>query len=535
MDAIQVDKSLGHAGSGQDRDDSASKKLEEGLDPNVALRGVASSEVPLHNGAEQATLKDGDASQASVEPKQDPFLVQWDGSDDVENPQNWSRTYKYILTMLLSCSVIVVTFASSVYSAVTSAVAEEFGVSKEVSTLGITLFLVGYAFGPLVWGPLSERLGRKEPMAISYLGFVIFSVATATAKDLQTVLITRFFGGLFGCGPLSIAGGAMADYCSSEERGIAIAMYSFATFAGPTFGPILGGFITSSYLGWRWTEYITTIMGCAMLLLLLLFYPETYAKRILHDRAQERRIKFHEWTWHSSLDEEPLNINIVVTKYVSRPIVMLCCEPMILLLSIYVAFIYGILYLLFGSLPIEYAEVRGWEAGVDSLPFLSLLIGCGIGCVVMVAFNPRYMRLSNAAGGKPVPEERLLPMIVGAIVFPIGCFWYAWTTYAGVHWIVPTLALVPIGCGIILLFLQALNYLIDAYLSFANSALAANSLLRSLFGAGFPLFGTQMMHNLGLQWANTLIGLIGVVLMPIPVLFYIYGKRLRRHSRFAFE
>ncbi|GAK61808.1 uncharacterized protein PAN0_001c0001 [Moesziomyces antarcticus] len=461
------------------------------------------------------------------------FLVDWHGTDDPENPLNWSTARKHGITLTLSFAVVVVTFASSVYSSASSAVAKHFGVSDEVGKLGITLFLCGYAIGPLAWGPLSERQGRKPPMLISYLGFVLFSLATATAKDLQTVLICRFFSGVFGCGPLSIAGGAMADYSSLEQRGIAIAIYSFATFAGPTFGPILGSFIVESHLGWRWTEYLTAIVGSAFLLVLLVALPETYAKRILQKRAEHRRLETRQWAWHAQLDEEAFDARVVVTKYLTRPIVMLVVEPMILLLSIYVAFIYGILYLLFGSLPVHYVEVRGWSEGVGSLPFLALLVGCGLGCLVMVGFNPRYVRTCKLNNSQPVPEERLLPMIVGAVVFPVGCLWYAWTTYASVHWIVPTLALVPIGCGIILLFLQALNYLIDAYLAYANSALAANSLLRSLFGAGFPLFGSQMMVNLGLQWANTVIGLIGVALLPIPILFYIYGKRLRRSSKFA--
>lgn len=475
------------------------------------------------------------ATQGEHATPSDPFLIQWNGPDDPENPINWSTRRKHGVTLILSFSVVVVTFASSVYSAASLAVAKQFSVSNEVAKLGVTLFLCGYAFGPLVWGPISEQLGRKLPMLLSYFGFVLFSFATATAKDLQTVLICRFFGGLFGCGPLSISGGAMADYCTLEQRGIAIAIYSLATFGGPTFGPILGSFIVDSYLGWRWTEYLTAIVGSAFLVVLVFALPETYAKRILQNRAAKRRRETGQWAWHTQLDLEPFDLQIVLTKYLTRPIVMLVSEPMILLLSIYVAFIYGILYLLFGSLPVHYVSVRGWSSGVGSLPFLALLLGCAIGCLIMVAFNPRYIRMCKANRGLPVPEERLLPMIVGAFLFPIGCFWYAWTTYPSVQWVVPTLALIPVGCGIILLFLQALNYLIDAYLAYANSALAANSLLRSLFGAGFPLFGTQMMVNLGLQWANTLIGLIGVVLMPIPILFYLYGKRLRRSSRFATE
>jgi DHA1 family multidrug resistance protein-like MFS transporter len=83
------------------------------------------------------------------------------------------------------------------------------------------------------------------------------------------------------------------------------------------------------------------------------------------------------------------------------------------------------------------------------------------------------------------------------------------------------------------IFLQAINYLVDAYLMFAASALAGNTLLRSLCGAGFPLFARQMFTGMGIQWAATLLGCVAVVLAPIPFLFYVYGHKIRQRSAYA--
>lgn len=134
-----------------------------------------------------------------------------------------------------------------------------------------------------------------------------------------------------------------------------------------------------------------------------------------------------------------------------------------------------------------------------------------------------------------VPEERMIPMMIGAVIFPVGIFWFGWTDVDYVKNVWPEIiSLGFIGAGILLLFLQAINYIVDAYLLHANSAIAGNTFMRSFFGAGFPLFTTAMFHTLGVQWASTLLGCLALLLLPVPFLFYIYGKKLRTHSKFAF-
>jgi len=333
---------------------------------------------------------------------------------------------------------------------------------------------------------------------------------------------------------LAVVGGAFSDMFGNETRGIAIAAFSSLVFIGPFISPIVGGFITASYLGWRWTEYITGIMGALALLLDIFFLEETYQKTLLQRRAGFLRQETQNFAIHHVSEEEVIDFNDLVQKHLLTPVKLLFGEPIVFLITIYTAFIYGILYLFLEAYPIVFEEYRGIKPTLATLPFIGLIIGVCVGAGIVLAFEPLYNRKLKANGGMPVPEQRLLPMMVGAVLFPCGLFFFAWSgEYSDVNWIAPTLSGILTGAGILTIFLQALNYLIDAYLMVAASAIAANTLLRSLFGAGFPLFATQMFRKLGVNWAGSLLGFLAVAFLPIPFLFYRYGERLRRNSKFA--
>jgi len=155
-------------------------------------------------------------------------------------------------------------------------VSEVFGVSSEVGTLGLSLYVLGFAFGPILWAPLSELRGRRLPLLIGMFGFTLFQFAVATAKDLQTVMLCRFFGGLFGACPLAVVAAVFSDMFNNSQRGLAITVFSMTVFSGPLLAPFIGGFIVDSYLGWRWTEYLVGIMGVSSFILDVVFLEETY-------------------------------------------------------------------------------------------------------------------------------------------------------------------------------------------------------------------------------------------------------------------
>ncbi|KAJ5900686.1 Citrinin biosynthesis cluster MFS transporter mrr1 [Penicillium subrubescens] len=466
--------------------------------------------------------------------EKDPNLVEWDGPDDPENPQNFSRRRKWIITVVMSSMTMWITFASSVFSTATVVTAKEFNVSTEVMTLGTSLTVFGFALGPLFWAPVSELYGRRLPLFSGYAIFAIFQIPVAVAQNLQSIMIFRFLIGVFGCSPLAVVGGAMADIWDPVDRAVAIAIFSSATFLGPVLGPIIGGFITDSYLGWRWTAWITLITSSSFGLLALIVVPETYAPKLLQQRAARLRRETKNWALHSFLDEHEPTLAEIGQKYLLRPIQMLIMEPILICMTIYLALVYGILYLFFEAYPISFNEVRGWKSlGVAALPFIGIMIGvlCGAGLIIYTT-KTRFAR-KLAKHGKVVPEERLVPMMVASVLLPIGLFWFGWTSDPNIHWAPQVIAGIPIGLGILVIFMQGLNYIIDVYMMFANSAIAANTLIRSALGGAFPLFATQMYTNLGVDWASSVLGFITIAMIPIPILFFFYGAKIRAMSRFT--
>jgi DHA1 family multidrug resistance protein-like MFS transporter len=190
-----------------------------------------------------------------------------------------------------------------------------------------------------MWAPFSELYGRKPPIIIAAFGFSVFSIAVAVAKDLQTILICRFFAGLFGSSPLAIVAAVFADMFNNKVRGLAVAVFSATVFMGPLLAPFIGGFITESSLGWRWTEYISSFMGFTAFGLLFMFMEETYPPVVLINKASELRRRTKNWGIHAKQEEIEVDFKELIVKNVSRPMRILFTEPIVLLITIYMSFI----------------------------------------------------------------------------------------------------------------------------------------------------------------------------------------------------
>lgn len=199
-------------------------------------------------------------------------------------------------------------------------------------------------------------------------------------------------------------------------------------------------------------------------------------------------------------------------------------------MNAYVALVYGIQYLSFYSIPYIFRH-RGWPVQTASLPFLSMLLGIASAALSVSIFYAKWLQPRYIARGKVLPEDRLPPIIVGSILLPLGLFWMAWSS--STHWIAQVIPIFFFGAGIMLVFAVSVVYIIDIYLPLSASALAANTAIRSAVGAGLPLAAPKMYDNLGIGWATTLLGFLTVLLIPAPLIFYRYGDRLRKSSKFA--
>jgi DHA1 family multidrug resistance protein-like MFS transporter len=366
---------------------------------------------------------------------------------------------------MLAWTTLTVAFASSIFASAVVKVTTEFNVSIEVGLIGVSLYVLGFAFGPSLWAPLSELKGRRLPIVVAMLGFTCFSAGCASAKDIQTVLICRFFSGMCGSCPLAVVAAVFSDLFDNRIRGIALAVFSMTVFSGPFLSGPIGGYIVTSYLGWRWTEWLVTLMGGASLALDLFFLHETYPPVILVAKASELRRLTLNWGIHAKQEEIEIDFAELVKKNFSRPLRMLFGEPIVLALSVYTSFVYGLLYLFFTAYPLAFQQIHGFSPGESGLTFFGMILGQLVAGGLVILQQPWYNRKLAANGGVPVPEWRLPSMIAGGVSFCAGIFWFGWTAYRpDVHWIVPTASGICTGFGLMSIFLQVINYLVDAYL-----------------------------------------------------------------------
>lgn len=362
----------------------------------------------------------------------------------------------------------------------------------------------------------------------------LFQIGVATAQNVYTILICRFFAGVFGCAPLAVVGASLADFWDPVQRGVTVGLYSMCTFVGPVAAPIAGGYIAGSYLGWRWTEYLSIILTIFFWANTVLFLPETYHPRILQFRARRMRFQTRNWAIHAEADEREVDISIMVEKYLTRPLRMLALEPILLFLALYIGLAYGVLYLFFTAYPISFQEQRKWSQGQAGLPFLAVTVGV-IFASLLNMFHTSTTYRHQLQKGIATPESRLPPMIIGSLLLPPGLFLWAWTSKPSINPWPQIIAGVPMGTGILLIMVSGLNYIVDMYTINANSAIAANTMVRSIMAAGLSIAAEKMYRRLGVEWATSLLGFISLTLGVGPVLFWKYGEKIRKWSRFVEE
>ncbi|KAK9460265.1 major facilitator superfamily domain-containing protein [Lipomyces oligophaga] len=454
--------------------------------------------------------------------------------NDPGNPKNWSKAYKWYCTLVVALLCFDVALGSAIVTGDMDAVAVYFGVSEEVAILTVTLFVVGFGVGPLVFAPASELWGRQVVYIVTVAVAVIFVIPCAVAQNIGTLLVCRLIDGIAFSAPMTIVGGTLADLWDNEERGTAMATFSAAPFIGPCIGPIVGGYI-GDHVSWRWIYYVLLIFSGAVFALVALTIPETYAPTILARRAKKLRKETGDDSYKTDLDLNRRPIGEMMRTNLIRPLQLLFLEPIVFLISIYMSVIYGLLYMFFFAFPVVFQEGKGFRNGSTGLMFIPIAVGVLTSTLVAPFVNQNYKYLVRKHNGNPPAEVRLIPMMISCWFVPIGLFIFAWTSYPRLVWVGPCLAGFPCGLGFCLLYNAANNYLVDSYQHHAASALAAKTFLRSLWGAAVPLFTIQMYHRLGNEWAGSLLAFISLACCLIPYLFYIFGARIRQKSRFAYS
>ncbi|KAI0127931.1 major facilitator superfamily transporter multidrug resistance [Xylariales sp. AK1849] len=465
----------------------------------------------------------------------DEGTVGWASQDDPEMPLNFPAWKKWMLVGLLAAITLLTPFASSILSPAIAKVDQEFGNDNQiVGSMTVSIYLLGYVIGPLFMAPLSEIYGRKLVLGAANVFFCVWQIGCALAPSIETLIVFRFFSGVGGAGCLTLGGGVIGDLFRADQRGFAIGIWTLGPLLGPTIGPLIGGFLVET-IGWRWDFWIILIVAVIVTVLIEVFNKETSHRVLIKRKTVRLRKELGRDDLRSCYDKSGHQSKArVLSDGLIRPLKMMFLSPLVFFLSLYIAFVYGVLYLLFTTIPTVFEATYNFNVSSTGLVYLALGLGNILGWLFVTLYSDKsVIRLARANDGVFEPEMRLTISIYFGIFLPITLFWYGWTTYYKTHWISPVLSLIPYGFGIMGIFLPITTYLVDSYPMYAASAIAANTVLRSLVGALLPLAGQPMYESLGLGWGNSLLGFICVGMIPLPVIFYKFGARLRKAQRFT--
>ncbi|KAJ5762552.1 uncharacterized protein N7511_005934 [Penicillium nucicola] len=470
-------------------------------------------------------------------------LVTWNGSIDPDNPQNWPRSTKLLRSAAPLAVIFSIAFASSIFGSASNITAKEYGVSEEVMSLGVALFVAGFAVGPLIFAPMAEVIGNAPPMAIALAGCAIFQIPLAVANGVATILVSRFLAGTFGAGGLAVGSGILADIYGPITRGVAVGMSATVMNLGSIIGPIVGAYIVDRY-GWRWTAWTTLILCGAVGILCLALLRESSHNRILMRRAARLRQETGNEKLRAQAEMASLDPKILLRKYCTKPVRMFVQEPILIVMTIYLTLVYGSLYLSYQLFPRQF-QSRGWSKPAATLPFIA--VGLGVltalglfSTFTMTVYKRRWMAAqksknsSESQAGTPVrvaPEGRLPPMVFGAVLLPPALLWFGWT--GNTHWIAQVIACYAIGLALQIIFISGIVYIVDVYLLNTVSAISIHVMVRSLVSATFPLFERPMYEMLHINWSATLLAGLSAIIMVSPILLIIFGSRIRSWSRFS--
>jgi multidrug resistance protein len=460
----------------------------------------------------------------------DKGIVGWEGQNDPEMPLNFAANRKWMLLGLISAITFISPLASSMFAPAVSFMDMDFhNNSNTISALTVSIYILGYVIGPLFLSPLSEIYGRRPILALGNVFFCVWQIGCALAPNISTLILFRFFAGVGGSGCLTIGGGVIADLFPREQRGMATAVYGMGPLLGPVIGPICGGFI-GERAGWRWIFWVLLIAATLTTIGIEILNKETNPRVLIRQKVKALRASLNRPELVSAYETAGVVPKSTILKNgLLRPLKMLFRSPICFLLALYMCFVYGLMYLIFTTITGVFQETYGWNPEICGLAYMGVGLGFFLGLATVAKLSDAtVIRMTKANGGQFEPEMRLPSMVFFAAFIPITFFWYGWAAYYKVHWIVPILGLAPFGFGMIGVFMPIQTYLIDSFPEYAASALAALTASRSLFGAFLPLAAPAMYAKLSLGWGNSVLGFIGVAMVPIPALMYRYGGVIRK-------
>ncbi|KAL6881695.1 major facilitator superfamily domain-containing protein [Trichoderma longibrachiatum] len=468
--------------------------------------------------------------------KDGAILVDWYYTDDPDNPYNWTRNKRLTVNFIICIYTFVVYTTSAIYTTSEGGIMNRFHVSEIKATLGLSIYVLGYGVGPLLFSPLSEIpvIGRNPVYIVTMFLFVIISIPTAFAPNYPGLMVLRFLQGFFGSPCLASGGASLGDMYTLMALPYAMMSWVAAAYCGPALGPLLSGFAVPAE-SWRWSLFESLWASAPVFVAMFLFLPETSSATILLRRARRlRRLTGSaRFMSQSEIDQRNVHAKDIFLDALIKPMEITMKDPAVLFVQVYTAIIYGIYYSFFEVFPLVYPVFYGMNLGEVGLVFLCILVSCIIGIVIYTAYIYFYMNPRIEKFGWPVQEDRLIPALPASFGPTIGLFLFAWTARASIHWIVPTIGITIYGATVFIVMQAIFVYIPLSYPRYAASLFAANDFFRSALACGSVLFAHPLFHNLGVGRGVSLLGGLSVIGIIGIWLLYFYGARLRKLSKFA--
>jgi multidrug resistance protein len=269
--------------------------------------------------------------------------------------------------------------ASTMVAPALDTIADEFDIQSDIEQfLVMSIFLLAFAIGPFVWGPMSEVFGRVRVMQCANLIFLLFNTMCGFAKTKQQMMAFRFLSGIGGSAPQAIGGGILSDCFRAGNRGAATAIYSLMPFLSPAVAPIMGGYLTQ-YTTWRWVFWATSIFDALVQVACFFLLKETFAPAILAKKAAHLRKATGNTQLHTKWQGPEHSMKKLIMKSLVRPLIMLGTQPALQAMALFRAYQYGLMYLVLATFNRVFEGAYNQSVGRASLNYLSLGVGFVIG------------------------------------------------------------------------------------------------------------------------------------------------------------
>ncbi|TVY58113.1 Efflux pump radE [Lachnellula cervina] len=522
-----------------DQKDASECHTKEEFSDSTEVSSIRSRQNDMSAGQEKCSIDGCDtadieevqrAHSRSIPPEhaEDTNIVDWEGPDDPENPMNWSSLKRWTHIMLVSAANFLSGIASSMFAPGVPALMEEFNSTNTIlASFVVTIFVLGLATGPIVFAPLSEIYGRLYMQHLGLVGFLVFTIACGVSSNLNMLIGFRLMQGIFGSVPLTNAGAVIADMVRQEVRGFAMAIFTLGVLLGPVIGPVSGGFLSAAK-GWRWVFWVLAMGAGTVSIICFVVWRESYAPILLARKAARLRKSTGNPSLRSKYDKG-LSDGDQFKHSIGRAIKILIYSPVVLTLSLYMGLVYAYFYLLFTTLTRVFEENYGFDSSIVGLSYLGVGLGFLVAQVSYARLGDEIMRrMTKKSGSSEMKPEYRLPLcIVGGMLVPIGLFWYGWSVEKRIHWIMPIIGTGVMGMGNCLIFVSIQSYSVDAFELYAASALAANTVVRSIMAAVLPLAAPKLYQALGLGWGNSLLAFLALAIIPVPILLLKHGESIR--------